>query len=166
MEDRRKAIAHASDLDAEAEIGKNEHYEGDISDRCVALYHFVFADDDFKTSAAHVFSLIQEAQKREPNKRRVLYLDIEGHRQTNGAFDGDSFELQRHFILGLMFQWLAEVHLPLLAVRNPKQQRNDIPDKVEILDHVSKESLSEAIELGADGLWFADKDTYIQFKHS
>jgi len=65
-----------------------------------------------------------------------------------------------------MFQWLAEVHVPLLAVRNPKQQRNDIPDKVEIFDHVSKESLSEAIELGADGLWLADKDTYIQFKHS
>jgi hypothetical protein len=37
-------------------------------------------------------------------------------------------ELQKDFILGFLLPYLAEAHLPLVQVRNPGRQREDLPE--------------------------------------
>jgi hypothetical protein len=37
-------------------------------------------------------------------------------------------ELQQDFLLGVLAPFLSEVHCPLLTLRNPRPQDDDIPD--------------------------------------
>jgi hypothetical protein len=71
--------------------------------------------------------LVQEAQKKCPEKKRVLYLDIEGHRNKKGGFNDEMFELQKDFLLGFLMQFLTEIHGPLVSAQNSKPQENNIP---------------------------------------
>jgi len=64
-----------------------------------------------------------------------LYLDIDGHRNREGGFDADMLELQQHFILGFLMQFLSEVNMPLAAgVRRKDEspQSEDIPEELTI----------------------------------
>ena len=56
----------------------------------VALYHIVYNHEGFEESAQALFKLIQRAQSLSPGKKRILYLDIEGHRNSDGSFDNDN----------------------------------------------------------------------------
>jgi hypothetical protein len=60
----------------------------------------------------------------------MLFLDIEGHRKADGRFDADMRELQHHFVLDVLAPFVAEAHCPLVALRNPRPQDDDIPDHV------------------------------------
>jgi hypothetical protein len=62
-----------------------------------------------------------------PGGRRMLFLDIEGHREADGRFDADMRELQHDFLLGVLAPFLTEAHCPLVTLRNPRHQDNDIP---------------------------------------
>lgn len=106
----------------------------------VAIYHQVYAHESFEDTANILFALIKEAHQKYPNKDRILYLDIEGHKNIDGGFDSDMFELQKDFILGFLMQFLAEVRLPLVSVRN-NHQINDIPDELNIMNKVKFEEL-------------------------
>jgi hypothetical protein len=99
----------------------------DAGDQFIALYHVVYRHETFEDAATMLFKLVQGAQKTYPNKRRVLYLDIEGHRNSQGGFDSDMFELQQDFLIGCLGRFLSEFHCPLINARNPKEQDNDIP---------------------------------------
>jgi Restriction endonuclease len=105
-----------------------------FSNRNVAIYHVIFSYEKFEEAAQMIFELIKGAQKNSPNANRILYLDIDGHKNKSGGFDGDMFELQKDFILGFLMQYLYEVHMPICSVRNPKRQINEIPDVVKIFD--------------------------------
>jgi hypothetical protein len=98
----------------------------------VALYHVVYADEDFDAAAHAVHRLIYEAQEQQPGQRRLLYLDIEGHRNAAGGYDAAMLELQQNFILGYLLPYLAEAHLPLVQIRNPAPQREDLPETLSI----------------------------------
>ena len=98
----------------------------------VAIYHAVLANESFTMAARMIHRLVYSAQKRNPNQRRVLYLDIDGHRNKKGGFDGDMFELQTSFIMEHIMPYLSEIHMPLGSVENKKLQKNDIPDEIEI----------------------------------
>ena len=98
----------------------------------VALYHVVFENENFETSAQMLFDLIRQAQNKNPDVPRYLYLDIEGHRNKEGGFDKDMFELQTHFILGFLMKYISEVYLPLGSVINKAPQENDVPDMLKI----------------------------------
>lgn len=100
----------------------------------VALYHNIYRREGFEESAQTLFKLVQEAQKHYPDKKRVLYLDIEGHRNSKGGFDADIFELQKDFLLGFLMRFLTEIHGPIAAARNPKPQENDIPASLIVHD--------------------------------
>ena len=88
----------------------------------VALYHIVYRDEGFEEAATALFELVREAERTYPGQRRVLYLDIEGHRNEQGGYDHDMLELQREFVLGVLRPFLAEAHLPLAGhvVRSPR----------------------------------------------
>lgn len=103
-------------------------------DEAVAIYHVVYAHEGFEESAQALFKLIQDAQRLQPGKRRKLFLDIEGHRTSEGGFDSDMYELQQKFLLGFLGQFLSEVHAPLISLKNPKPQSDDIPPALIIQD--------------------------------
>jgi hypothetical protein len=98
----------------------------------VALYHCISPREGFEESAQALFHLIQNAQETAPGVERVLFLDIEGHRNAKGAFDADMFELQQNFIPSVLMPFLSEVHMPLAQVRRPdgSPQSNDVPPEL------------------------------------
>lgn len=103
-----------------------------LKNKGIAIYHIVYENEDFEKSAQLLFDLIKQAQKNSANQKRVLYLDIEGHRNKKGGFDNDMYELQRHFILEFLMPYLNSVYMPLVSVKNMNLQRNDIPHKLQI----------------------------------
>jgi hypothetical protein len=118
-------------VEAFAMVKRNEiRVEG--TDRAIALYHVVYRHEGFEEAAQALFTLVQDAQARFPNRRRSLFLDIEGHRNEQGGFDPDMFELQQDFLLDFLGRFLSEIHCPLIIVSKPKGQENDIPDRLEI----------------------------------
>ena len=103
-------------------------------DRDAALYHVVYAHEGFEESARALFTLVRRAQAVKPGKRRRLFLDIEGHRNSNGGFDADMLELQKDFLVGFLAPFLSEMHCPLVILKNPRTQDDDIPDELIIQD--------------------------------
>jgi hypothetical protein len=100
--------------------------------RALALYHCIYAEENFRDAAHALFDLVAYTKRTFPGARRQLFLDIEGHRTPTDAFDGDMFEIQRDFLLGFLMPFLTEVHMPLAGVRNPNPQREDLPDELRI----------------------------------
>ncbi len=125
-----------------------------LKNKGIAVYHLVYEHEDFKTSANILVKLLQNTQKQFPNYKRYLYLDIEGHRNKNGGFDHDMYELQKDFALGLLMQFFTEIHMPLIGVKNPKLQRNDMPQEFvifnnekELISKLKKESRDKHFEI-------------------
>ena len=75
---------------------------------------------------------MKDAQTRCPNQRRALFLDVEGHRNEKGGFDSDMLELQEHFLVGFLGQFLSEIHCPLADMTRDSGQNNDIPERLDI----------------------------------
>ena len=114
------------------ENNRSSRVEG--SDKAVALYHIVYAHEGFEESAKALWKLVHEAQLRQPGKRRILYLDIEGHRNDEGGFDGDMLELQRDFLIEYLSPYLSEIHAPCLNATRTHPQENDFPATLVIQD--------------------------------
>jgi HNH endonuclease len=166
MAERRARITEAASVGDEVEISENPHTQGDMRNQGVALFHVVLSDEDFSCAANDIFAIIRAAQEKAPNSRRSLYLDIDGHRNGKGGFDHDMYELQRHFLLGFMFQYLAELNMPLISVQNPKAQINDVPLSLGVVDRLDKASIISAIDGGVDGIWIADRDKFLRTQNS
>jgi len=98
----------------------------------MALYHCVYAEESFHDAVHALFDLVAYTQRTFPGAERQLFLDIEGHRTPTDALDGDMFELQKDFLLGFLMPFLTEVRMPLMGVRNPNPQREDLPDELRI----------------------------------
>lgn len=99
----------------------------------VALYHRIYARESFEKAAQDLFEMIQRTAKQFPGRPRTLYLDIDGHRNSKGGFDTDMFELQSNFLPQILAPFLTEMHIPLGAFQNSKPQRDDLPDRLDIL---------------------------------
>jgi len=56
-------------------------------DRAVAIYHLVYEHEGFEDTAQILFNLVKQTQQKHPEKKRNLYLDIEGHIDDDGVFD-------------------------------------------------------------------------------
>lgn len=98
----------------------------------IALYHVVKADETFDDAAEALLEILRLAGREQPGVPRLLFLDIEGHRNEQGGFDGDMYELQVHFITGFLSRWLTEFSTPLAKAKNTKPQEEDIPDHLMI----------------------------------
>lgn len=87
--------------------------------------------ENFEAAAKDLFRLLAETQKTHPDKARVLYLDIDGHRNEAGGFDADMLELQKDFCIGFLLPYFTEIHMPLGSFGNAKGQENQVPDQFE-----------------------------------
>ncbi len=99
-------------------------------DNSTAIYHVIQATEGFSESAHILLTLVHTAQKNQPGKKRVLYLDIEGHRNEAGGFDADTFKLLKEFLIGYLAEYLSEINTPLYKVANPNPQNDNIPAKL------------------------------------
>lgn len=133
----------------------------------IALYHRIMQRENFEKAAKDLFNLLQAAQKKNPNQSRVLYVDIDGHRNEKGGFDNDMLELQKEFGLGFLLPFFTEVHFPLISINNSNKQRNDIPDKLEIfnVDNKKDSSLNALyIENYSNTEFISEKEVYEYLK--
>ena len=105
-----------------------------MEEKGIALYHRVMRRENFEKAARDLVALVRAAEEKSPGAPRTLFLDIDGHRNREGGFDADMFELQKEFGLGFLLPYLTEVHFPLISARNEKGQRNDVPDQLEIFN--------------------------------
>ncbi len=133
--DRNKKLLDSEEISNEVALLQEEPENVNLLKKknTVAIYHCIYSDEDFETSAKILFNLVLSAQREKPNLKRVLFLDIEGHRNKKGGFDHDMFELQMHFILRFLMDYLKEVRMPLFAVKNKKRQKNDLPQYFSIV---------------------------------
>jgi hypothetical protein len=99
-------------------------------DNTVSLYHIVQEGDDFETAAHDIFDLLVEAQDEFPDWPRVFYLDIEGHVREDERLEEDMIELQQEFLIAAMGKFFTALALPLVAVVNPEDQVNDLPEEL------------------------------------
>lgn len=100
--------------------------------KMMALYYSVEENHDFEKAANILLTLIRDAQRDFPNKPRAIFLDIEGHRNEEGGFDVDTYELQFKFAMEFLLPYVTELHMPLINLSNNKEQINVIPDALEI----------------------------------
>jgi hypothetical protein len=107
-------------------------------DESVAIYHVMMANDTFDETAQALFALVQGAEEKYPGTPRKLYLDIEGHRNGPDGFDDDAYELQRHFIMGLLADYLSGFVIPIIAA-DTSHQNNNIPETLLITNDTARE---------------------------
>lgn len=88
------------------------------------IYHRVLAHETFEEASAAIMRLLLDAQENAPNEPRYLCMDVDGHRNKAGGYDRDMAELQTEFMLSTVFQFVTEIHCPLLRVRNEHQDNN------------------------------------------
>lgn len=113
-------------------MAKAPHRQAQPTAKGIGLYHRVLAHEGFEQAATALFEMVREAERRWPGKPRHLYLDIDGHRNDQGGYDADMFELQRDYVLGSLMPFLSQAGLPLLGVVKNAKQRNDLPERLEI----------------------------------
>jgi hypothetical protein len=97
----------------------------------IAIYHTVRPEDTFDEAAEILFQLVRKVKESHPGEARVLYLDIEGHRNDAGGFDHDMHELQRHFIGDFLAEYVSGVRSPLASFDKPGQS-DDMPEALTI----------------------------------
>lgn len=161
MEQREKNLTQQPVLEKYAQITEEPNHKGSLRSKGIVIYHLVLENEDFIIAATHIHKLILDAQNQFPNRSRFLYLDIDGHRNEKGGFDKDMYELQRHFLLGFMTQYLSRLYIPLVAVQLNKPQRNDVPDRIDFIEEVSQDTINKAIDEKYSGIWVSDKDKWI-----
>lgn len=161
MDERRTRLTDLAD-DAAPQIPVDWNADGALQGKCIVIYHVVFQTEDFDEAAKTLVTLVRSAQERYPNRKRLLYLDIEGHRNKLGGFDKDMFELQRRFLMGVIMPYLARLHMPLGAFANKKHQRNDVPSGIEILKDLSRQEINRAISRGLETIWLPEQDASLR----
>ncbi|MFF2886987.1 HNH endonuclease [Paenibacillus sp. NPDC057967] len=103
-----------------------------LKEKGLAIYHCVYEHENFETTVEILLKLLNRAQADSPNQKRVLYLDIEGHRNAVRGFDHDMLELQKDFMLGFFMKFFTQVSMPLGKVENKNLQNNEIPEELNI----------------------------------
>ena len=98
-------------------------YKVPIDPNNIVIFCKIKENEDFNIAAKRIYDLIYRMQEENPNKERTLHLEIEGHRNKEGGYDNDMFELQFHFLFKTMFQYLHALHMPLISVTNNKKQK-------------------------------------------
>ncbi|WP_201294752.1 HNH endonuclease [Nocardiopsis sp. FR4] len=103
------------------------------------IWHEMTIEEDFTKAASRIFRMLKNCQDRFPNKKRALYIDVQGHRNSEGGFDHDAFELIHYFALEKMAQYLTEVRTPLIHIITNKPQL-PLPEELIITDEKNEYS--------------------------
>ena len=84
-----------------------------------------------------------------PDYPRVLYFDLQVHRNDVGGYDHDADELMSHFIFDFIGPFVTEFHAPRCHARNRKVQRNDVPDSFTVMPSPEKGEVCDVRTLQA-----------------
>ncbi len=84
--------------------------------------------EGLEVAARMLFEPVRYAARTSPGEWRVLYFDIEGHRDEQGGHDPDMLEPEKNFVIGFLMRFHSEAHLPLITVRKSSPLLDDIPD--------------------------------------
>lgn len=109
-----------------------------MKEKAISIYHRVYKREDFNKAAKDLFELVKNAQIKFPNQLRYLYVDIMEHKNSEDGFDRDMFDLHK-FVVDFLLQFCHEVHMPLFDIKNDNQ-KNDIPEKLKIIDIDKKDT--------------------------
>lgn len=96
----------------------------------LAIYHDMHVEEDFERCASRIFTMTKRASDDLPGVERILFLDVQGHRNSAGGYDHDAYELMTDFLIGFMLPYLTEVHTPLSVASNPNTQREDLANEL------------------------------------
>lgn len=99
----------------------------------IALYYWVNEETTFEEAALDILKLLNEYSNQSQYQDRILYIDIEGHVDSNGMYDSDMNELQHQFITDFLLQYFIEINTPIKKYINSKAQNNDIPNEFRIM---------------------------------
>ena len=99
----------------------------------IAIAHRVLAHEDFDQTAHILLKLLGNAQRQFPGAKRSLFLEIDGHRNSNGGFDDDMLELQSKFIEEFLLQFTTRVVTPLAEFKNPDFQNDQVPEELHLV---------------------------------
>ncbi|MCW3084857.1 MAG: endonuclease [Bacteroidetes bacterium] len=116
-----------------------------LKNQGIAFYHIILPHDTFEDAARVIFASIYKTQKNYPNQERYVFIDIEGHKNKNGGFDHDMYELQSYFNLHVVLPFVTRIYSPLISVQNRYSQNNNIPDNLEISNHEESKMLTKDI---------------------
>lgn len=147
-------LAGMAGRDIEAGIASGE-LENDV--RGLAIYHRVYAREDFKQAAGKLIAMVRDAARKFPAAERILYLDIDGHSDRSGMYDRDMSSLLNSFIPQVLLPYLSKACLPSGDLGNSEPQRDDVYDAVLLAD----DSNPRAVMLGQgdDGwIWLPRDD--------
>ncbi|MFI6258985.1 HNH endonuclease [Micromonospora zamorensis] len=100
----------------------------------MAIYHDMRVEEDFERCAQRLVETIAFAAQTQPGKRRRLYLDVQGHRDDAGDYDRDAREIMGNFLRAALMPYLSEAFTPHAEYRNPRRQRDDVPDVIAVVD--------------------------------
>ena len=98
----------------------------------IMLYHDMAVYENFERCAQRIFAILRDSQRKYPSAERTLLLRIQGHRNDEGGYDHDAWEIIHHFIPEFIFPYLKAAITPFGEFRNNNKQRDDIPDRLEI----------------------------------
>lgn len=84
MEQKQKFITDPSEINPAFEIDNDPNHQGSSLNSRSFIYHRVFHYENFETSIPTLVGLIHSSQERLPGRRRLLFLDIEGHKKEMG----------------------------------------------------------------------------------
>ena len=99
----------------------------------IVIAHRVHAHEDFNRTAQILLLLLNRAQRQHPGKKRCLFLEIDGHKNSAGEFDHDMFELQTKFMADFLIQFLTRVESPAGVFENPNPQNDTIPESLGLI---------------------------------
>lgn len=80
--------------------------------------------ETFEQAATKIYTLIYRTGKRYPTAKRNLIVRIKEHRNKEGGYDQDMFELQYEFLLKCIMPFLHILQVPLGRVQNNEEQKN------------------------------------------
>lgn len=164
IEKRSKSITESQNFDDFYEIKIDNNFQSALYTKSIALYHTVFEEENFESSAYYIHKLVLNAQNDYPNRNRYLFVDINNHKNDSGGFDHDMYELQRYFILGFLFPYLTKIYIPLGKFINKKIQENDVPEMLEIAETLDQKSIVEVIDKGISSIWVSDRDKHLKIQ--
>lgn len=78
----------------------------------LVIRHDMRVEENFERCAGRLFKMAQDAAKQFPGRRRILIIDIQGHRNDAGGFDRDAFEIINHFLFTYLMPFLTEAVTP------------------------------------------------------
>jgi hypothetical protein len=116
--------------------------------------------DGFEETAQILTQMIHKTAHDHPGKPRVLTFLVEGHRNSAGGLDHDSWELVSNFIPNVLGPYLTEIRHMFGRIRMPEPQLENPPQNVEVFDGGDDEAIRKFQDQG-QMIYHADSERLI-----